>query len=170
VNGGVGVGGPDTAGRYNTHMSATLTEIAAYVGKQILAVQSSVAASGAPQAAVVGVVANDALELFFDTLGDTRKAANLRRDPRVAFVLGWDMAEACTVQLEGVADEPTGPELEAWKSRYFARFPDGVARQEWPGITYFRVRPTWIRHSDFRGATPAIAEFGAAELLAFQGR
>jgi general stress protein 26 len=149
-------------------MSASLTEIAAYVGKQVLAVQSSVAANGTPQAAVVGVVANDALELFFDTLGDTRKAANLRRDARVAFVLGWNLAEACTVQLEGLADEPSGADLEAWKTRYFTRFPDGVARQEWPGIIYFRVRPTWIRHSDFRGASPAIAEFDAAALAAFR--
>jgi hypothetical protein len=38
-----------------------------------------VAAGGAPQAAVVGIVVSDALELFFDTLGSTRKMANLRR-------------------------------------------------------------------------------------------
>lgn len=145
----------------------TLADIAAYVAQQTLAVQASVGASGGPQAAVVGVVASDALELFFDTLGDTRKAVNLRRDPRVAFVLGWDMTESRTVQLEGIADEPTGADLGAWQARYFARFPDGVARQSWPGIAYFRVRPIWVRHSDFRGAAPVISTFSAPELEAW---
>lgn len=145
----------------------TLDEIAAYVGAQKLAVQTSVAAGGGPQAAVVGIVSNQRLELFFDTLGDTRKAANLRRDPRAAFVIGWSLDEARTVQWEGVADEPTGDDLRRWQQLYFARFPDGVARQAWPGITYFRVRPTWVRHSDFRGPTPAITEYGAAALAAW---
>lgn len=145
----------------------TLTEIVAFVRKQTLAVEASLSGASGPQAAVVGIVANDALEIFFDTLGDTRKAANLRRDPRAAFVVGWDLAEARTVQIEGVADEPTGAALAAWQKLYFARFPDGVARQALPDITYFRVRPTWVRHSDFRGAEPTIVEFGGAELTAW---
>lgn len=149
----------------------TLTDIVAFVQKHTLAVEGSVSGAGGPQAAVVGIVANDALEIFFDTLGSTRKAANLRHDPRAALVVGWDLAEARTVQLEGVADEPTGAELAEWRQIYFARFPDGVARQAWPDITYFRVRPTWVRHSDFRGAEPAIVEFGGAELAAWsEGR
>ncbi len=111
-------------------------------------VQASVHASGAPQAAVVGVAVTDELELVFDTLGDTRKAENLRRDPRIALVVGWDDAQ--TVQLEGVADEPQGDELARLKRAYFDRFPDGPERESWPRITYFRVRVTWARYSDFR--------------------
>jgi hypothetical protein len=63
-----------------------------------------------------------------------------------------------------VADEPAGAELEALQRRYFEQFPDGPSRLAWPGITYFRVRPTWVRYSDFRGAEPRIVELGAAEL------
>ena len=148
-------------------MSITLNDIAAFVRDQTLAVEATVSGAGGPQAAVIGIVANEALQLFFDTLGETRKAANLRRDPRAAFVIGWDLDQARTVQLEGVADEPTGPALAAWQQTYFARFPDGVGRQAWPGITYFRVRPTWVRHSDFSGAEPAIVEFTAAEIAAW---
>jgi hypothetical protein len=47
---------------------------------------------------------------------------------------------------------------------YFARFPDGVLRQSWPGITYFRVKPTWVRFSDFRGDEPELFEFDASSL------
>ena len=123
-----------------------------------LAVQASTPPGGAPQSAVVGIVVSDELEIFFDTLGTSRKAANLRRDGRISLVVGWDFEVARTVQIEGVADEPEGARLERLKALYFARFPDGVDRARLPDIAYFRVRPTWIRSSDFRGAEPAITE------------
>jgi methyltransferase (TIGR00027 family) len=55
-------------------------------------------------------------------------------------------------------DEPTGPELQHLKTQYFARFPDGPERQAWPGITYVRARPRWIRFSDFHQTPPEIVE------------
>lgn len=130
----------------------TRTELLTFLRAQPWAVEASVTPDAAPQAAVVGVAVTDALELVFDTLGETRKASNLRQNPRVAFVIGWDHAQ--TVQYEGVADEPTGDALTALQAVYFARFPDGPARLAWPTLTYFRVRPTWIRYTDFRGAQP----------------
>ena len=127
-----------------------------------LCVQASVALGGAPQAAVVGYAVSDELELIFDTLDSTRKAKNLRRDARVALVVGWDEQ---TLQLEGVADEPAGEELARLKRVYLAAFPDGVERQQWPGITYVRVRPHWARFSDFRaGGAGTITEFDAVSL------
>lgn len=126
------------------------------------AVQASHAPAGAPQAAVIGVVVGDTFEVFFDTLGTSRKAHNLRRDPRCALVIGWD--QHWTIQLEGLADEPTGAELERLLPTYLSAFPDGVERQAWPNIAYFRVRPSWVRFSDYRGQTPVIVEFNATEL------
>ena len=142
-------------------MTRELTEILAFVRLHKVAVQSSNALEGAPQAAVIGFVASDTFELFFDTLGDTRKAANLRRDGRISLVVGWSLETARTVQLEGTADEPTGDDLARLKALYFERFPDGVERESWPGIAYFRVRPTWVRSSDFSGAKPVIVEWPA---------
>ena len=134
----------------------TRAELIEFLQTQKWAVVSSVAESGAPQAAVVGVAVTEKMELVFDTLGSTRKAMNLRRDGRVAVVMGWD--EGQTVQIEGVADEPTAAELERLRRTYFAKFPDGPTRLAWPGLTYFRVRPTWVRYSDFRGAAPVVVE------------
>lgn len=128
------------------------------------AVQASTAADGRPQAAVIGVAVSELGEVFFDTLGTTRKAANLRRDGRAAIVIGWD--EYWTIQLSGVADEPQGADLARLTALYLAAFPDGVERQSWPGITYFRVRPTWARFSDFRVVPPLIVEFTERELSA----
>lgn len=118
-------------------------------------VEATVAASGAPQAAVVGVVVSEAFEVFFDTEGGTRKAANLRREPRVALVM-WD--GAATVQLEGLADEPEGDDLRRLKSLYFERFPDGREREKWPDIRYVRVKPTWLRYADYGVDPPDIRE------------
>jgi hypothetical protein len=64
-----------------------------------------------------------------------------------------------TVQYEGIADEPAGAVLEHFKELYFVRFPDGRERQQWEGLTYMRLRPRWLRFSDFNQTPPAIAEF-----------
>jgi hypothetical protein len=66
----------------------------------------------------------------------------------IAVVIGWDDEQ--TVQIEGIADEPTGDELARVQAVYFEAYPDGVERQKWSGITYVRVRPHWMRYSDFR--------------------
>jgi PPOX class probable F420-dependent enzyme len=142
----------------------TRSELVDFIRRHRLGVVATASAGGAPQAAVVGVAVTDDLELVFDTLGGSRKAANLRRDARVAVVIGWDDEQ--TVQCEGVADEPAGPELARLQQCYFAAFPDGPSRLAWPGITYVRVRPTWIRYSDFRKPETVIVELGADELRA----
>jgi len=133
----------------------------AFIRRHPLAVVASVAATGAPQAAVVGIAVTDQVELVFDTLGDSRKARNLRRDGRAAVVIGWDEE---TLQLEGPTDEPSGPELERLQRSYFQAFPDGRSRLSWPGLTYFRIRPTWARFSDFRSDPPRIVQLAAADL------
>jgi hypothetical protein len=143
----------------------TPSELLQFMSTQSLAVQASVSASGAPQAAVVGVVVTEAFEVFFDTLTETRKMHNLRRNPKIAFVLGgWMPGDERTVQYEGVADEPAGAELERLKELYFRRFPDGRARQSWRGLVYVRARLTWIRYSDFNRTPPEIVEFGPNDL------
>jgi len=86
----------------------------------------------------------------------TRKHRNLRLDPRIALVIGWD--EALTVQIEGIASFPEGAELERVRAIYFAAYPDGRDRLAWDGITHVLVRPTWIRVSDFAVDPPRIFE------------
>ncbi|MEO8256426.1 MAG: SAM-dependent methyltransferase [Acidobacteriota bacterium] len=151
-------------------MTTTRAEILAFMGAHSMVVQASVSAWNAPQAAVVGVVVTDAFELFFDSLDSTRKVANLRANQRVAFVIGGIAdGEDRTVQYEGVVDEPVGPELDVLKKQYFARFPDGLERQAWPGITYLRARPRWIRYSDYGQTPPEIVEVPFNETAARAG-
>ena len=141
--------------------------ILAFMRRHRVAVQASVSAAGSAQAAVVGIAVTDRFEIVFDSLGSSRKAQNLRGNPKIAFVIGGLAdGEERTVQYEGLADEPTGEELERVKQAYYEVYPDGRSRLAWPGLTYVRVKPAWIRYSDFSVASPMILEFTAAELLA----
>ena len=143
-------------------------ELLTFMRGERYAVQASAGAAG-PQAAVVGIAVGDDFELAFDTLETTRKGQNLRRDSRIAFVIGGTReGDERTVQYQGIADEPTGAELTRLKQLYFGRFPDGPTRESWEGITYFRVRPTWLRFSDFKQNPPLIVELTAEQLAALR--
>jgi general stress protein 26 len=132
------------------------TELYEFISRQRYGVVATSGADGAAQSALVGIAVSPELEIYFDTTGDTRKARNLRRDPRLSIVIGWDNEQS--VQYEGIADEPKDVELAALKAIYFAAWPDGPGRESWPGITWFRVRPRWIRFSDFNRAAGAVRE------------
>ena len=78
-----------------------------------LAVEASVSPSLDAQAAVMGFAISDEFEIIFDTLDSTRKVVNLRQNPRLAFVIGGlHPGDERTAQYEGIADEPSGPELD----------------------------------------------------------
>ena len=131
-----------------------------FLRRHRLAVQASVTPAGAPQAAVVGYAVTDLFEIVFDTLDSSRKGQNLRRNNRIALVIGGlAEGEEQTIQYEGIADEPAGEELERLKQVYYAAWPDGPSRLAWAGLTYVRVRPTWVRYSNFNLNPPQIVEF-----------
>jgi hypothetical protein len=104
----------------------------------------------------VWIAVSEELEIIFDTLDTTQKFRNLKANCRVSFVIGWEGEK--TVQFEGEAFLPEGEELDRYKRTYFATWPDGPARQSWPGIAYFVVRPRWIRYSDFDQRPPLVEE------------
>ena len=117
-------------------------------------VVSSIGGDGAPQSALVGIATSPELEIIFDTVKSSRKYPNLIARPACSFVVGWSGEQ--TVQFEGIAEELQGAELKRCREIYFTAWPDGPARLAWPGITYFVVRPRWIRYSDFDQRPPVI--------------
>lgn len=121
-----------------------------------VAVVATATHAGEPQAALVGYAATEALELVFDTSRRSRKFANLEARPRIAAVIGWE--NEITLQYEGFADQPTGDELDRCKRCYFDVYPDGREREAWPDIVYVRVRPVWLRYSDYGQVPPQITE------------
>jgi general stress protein 26 len=133
------------------------------------AVQASVSSTGAPQAAVIGIAVTNALEIVFDSVDSSRKVKNLLVDPRIALVIGgWTPGDERTLQYEGMVDRPQGSELQLLKETYYAKFPTGRDRLCWPGLIYLRVRPTWVRYSDFNRNPPTIVELDGKKLIALK--
>jgi pyridoxine/pyridoxamine 5'-phosphate oxidase len=135
----------------------TKAEIYKFISEQKLGVLGSISPEGKPQSVLVGIAVTPELEIIFDTVKSSRKYWNLVANPKCSFVVGW--AGEVTVQFEGEARQPEGAELARYQQVYFTRWPDGPSRLNWPGITYFVVRPTWIRYSDFDQNPPSIEEF-----------
>ena len=131
-------------------------ELSRFITQCRLGVLGSICAAGTPQAAVVGVAVNDDLEIIFDTVKNSRKYPNLLARPVCSFVF-WDGER--TVQYEGEAQELHSPELARYQEAYFQAWPECRAHLSWPGITYFVVKPGWIRYSDFDQTPPFIQEF-----------
>jgi general stress protein 26 len=136
---------------------AERVELLDFIRRQRYGVVSTTRADGHAQSALVGIAVTPAFEIYFDTVGDTRKAQAFRRDPRVSLVIGWDNEQS--VQVEGIADEPKGDDLAALKKVYYAAWPDGPGRESWPGITWVRVHPRWLRFSDFNRTSDAVREW-----------
>jgi general stress protein 26 len=133
-----------------------IEEVYRFMSGEQLAVLSTVGGEEQPEAALVGFAVTPKLELIFDTVKESRKYPNLKKNPRMAWVIGC--TTEVSVQYEGVAEELEGEELAKYKKTYFAKFLDGPARESWPGITYFVVRPKWVRFCDYNPATRRIEE------------
>ena len=131
-------------------------EACAFVRRHKYGVVSTIHESGAPQSAVVGIAVTPLLEIVFDTLSTSRKFANIARDKRASVVIGWE--DERTLQLEGVADMPEYDELERLKAAYYEAWPDGRVRAAWPGLVYLRIRPVWLRFSDYNLNPPRYEE------------
>ena len=142
-------------------VAVTVDEVVTFVRSIGVGVVATLGPDGRPEAALVGIAATDGCELVFDAAVESRKVANLARDPRVAVVVGGAMDDERTLQCEGVADRPAGDEDEAVCEAYFAQYPDGRARWNRADITHYRVRVAWLRYSDYTTAPPVILEASA---------
>ena len=133
-----------------------IEEVYRFMSGERFAVLSTLGPDEQPEAALVGFAVTPELELIFDTVKESRKYPNLKKNPRMAWVIGC--TTEVSVQYEGVAEELEGGDLAKYKKTYFAKFLDGPARESWPGITYFVVRPKWVRFCDYNPPTRRIEE------------
>ena len=137
----------------------TEAELYAFLSGHKLGVLSTIGANATPQSALMGIAVTPELEVVFDTVTSSRKYPNLIARPACSFVIGGLGGGEQTVQYEGEAEELTALGLKLYQEVYFAAWPEGPSRLSWPGITYFLVRPRWIRYSDFDQNPPLIREF-----------
>src|SRR5579884_616715 len=109
----------------------TKPELFDFMRRHRLAVLATVSEDNHPEAAVIGFAVTPELDILFDTVRSARKYKYMLANPRVALVIGWD--REVTVQYEGIAEEPSGAELERCQACYFGALPDGHERLKWPG-------------------------------------
>jgi|SRR5882724_2645895 len=113
-----------------------------------LAVLATTSDRDQPEAALIGFAVTPGLEIVFDTVRTSRKYRNLSTRRRVALVIGWE--DETTIQYEGEACELVGDDNESFKEVYYSAFPEGRQRAAtFPGLTYFIIKPEWIRYSNF---------------------
>ena len=120
----------------------------AFLRRQNVAVISTVSENGLPEAALINYGVTKDLELVLETLQTSRKYINLHRNPNAALVMGWQN-ECETCQYQGIADEPDASILPPLLDVYFAARPEALAHRDWPDLTYLRIRPRWIRISNY---------------------
>lgn len=120
-----------------------------------LAVVATTHPNGTPEAAVVDFSVRDDLEIVFDTFDKTRKYENLLQNPAVAFVVGWE--SNITVQYEGRAQLVQASDVARYQRDHIEHVPEEREFIE-RGAILFKVRPQWIRYSDFTSDPPTIVE------------
>ena len=127
------------------------TELLTYLQSQRLGVLGTLSREGEPQGALVGYAVTPGFEILFDTVRTSRKYPNMMANSRISFTIGntVGVGDERTVQYEGIAQELAGSELARLRPLYYATWPGGVEREQWPDITWFVIRPRWIRYSDF---------------------
>ncbi len=133
-----------------------IAEVLRFLEGEKLAVLATASEDGKPEAALMGFVVTPQLEIIFDTVRSFRKYPNLKKNPRVAWVIGC--SSEISVQYEGIAVELEGAELEKYKTIYAKKYPDSTGRDKWPDLTYFLVRPKWVRYGDYTPDTRRIEE------------
>lgn len=119
-------------------------------------VVSTLGPDGGPQAAFLTLAVTGSGELVFDAREGSRKVANLRRDPRVAVVVGGPGGS--TLQVQGVADEPSGADRGRCVDAYRSAFPQFAASLADPGIVVVRVLVRWARWGDYRSSPPVVED------------
>lgn len=126
-----------------------------FIKSQNLAVVATVDPTSRPQASVVEFGELNDLTIIIDLLKSSRKYKNLQTNKSVAIVIGWD--DDITVQIDGMAKQLSGLELEKAQKAYFTKNPKAKKWATHPEIVFFAIKPSWVRYSDV-GKKPWLVE------------
>ncbi len=100
-----------------------------------------------PEAAAVDFSETSKLEIILTTLAFYRKYKNLKRNSRVAFVVGGE--QGVTLQYEGLAEELSRAAFKKYYKRHIQKNPIEKKFDVMPEARFFKIKPTWLRYSDF---------------------
>jgi hypothetical protein len=121
----------------------------------------STAINNKSESALVDFGITEEFEIVFNTYKSSRKYKNLMRNPNVSIVIGFGELLQ-TLQYEGIAYELEGSD----EGRIMSIFRDNLGffrRWKIKDMIYFKVKPNWIRFSDFTEYPPKTMELNLEE-------
>jgi general stress protein 26 len=114
---------------------------------------------GQPSARMVYYTCDDSFNLYFITLKNTRKAAQIAQNSRVAFVVS-EIDSPHTIQIEGEAHDISATAtndamLTDFVKRLAAHTQFGIplTHLDASELMFYRITPSWIRWGDFTFGT-----------------
>lgn len=111
------------------------------LNEQATCTLATASADGAPEAATVRFVTDEALNLCITTESTYRKYQNMMANPRVAVVVDGDEAN---LQLEGTATEVHGEAAAAIEQQYIDKYgKTQYLTNEWS--VFFEIQTDWAR-------------------------
>jgi len=132
-----------------------LSQLQAFLGNHTTLTLATIGPEGEPQAADLYYAGTDDLALYFISAPNSRHAANLARDPRVAATIHADSTrwrDIRGLQLEGTCTRVTGAGRAGAWARYTAKFPfvltDAVLACALQKVAVYRITPSWLRWVD----------------------
>lgn len=128
-------------------MDEIKSRLIAFIDRHKLGVIATASRSAVPEAALINIAVTPAFEIVFETTAATRKCVNLRDNPRVAMVIGWD--EDQTLQVDGQVELLEGSARDRLKTIFVTAFPNKASHEFWPGNDFYRIRPFWARFSNY---------------------
>ncbi len=121
-------------------------KILEFLKQNKICVLATISVDGKPEAAVIEYVATDELQLIFNTFTDYRKYKNLKLSGNVAIVI-W--CGPVSVQYEGHAIEAHREVEKLCKKLHCEQIKHKTKFSAMSTIRYFKIKPKWIRYSDF---------------------
>lgn len=136
-------------------MSTTKEQALSFLASKKTGVLSTLSPIQEPRARLVYYSSDDDFNIYFLTLKDTRKVADLAAYPKAAFTI-FDEDVPQTLQLEGdaadITNTPTSDEVIEklfanlqMNAKYYAP----LARFDRSDVVLYRFTPTWLRFGDF---------------------
>lgn len=125
--------------------------------KPPLCVFSTVNDYDQPQSAVLAYVIRDDATVLLSTHSNTRKWANLKKNPKASIVFGVNFG-VIGAQYEGSATlVDSGSEYENLKKEYFTTHPE-LEQYRSNDTAFIVMMPTWIRILDYTVSPPKTEE------------
>ncbi len=133
----------------------TREEALAFLVHHESGVLSTVSKEGKPRSRQVYYTCDNAFNIYFLTLANTRKVADLAANPSAAFVVS-ELELPRTLQIEGSAANLTDtaaldPLLSSFIKTLMshAQFGIPLERLDAAAVQFYRLTPDWVRWGDF---------------------